>query len=405
MKRFCALARMSRCVASGSYVPALTALIWLMVSSSTLLPLAGQTASPEAGPAKGASFPPDGWSRTQGAPLNSNYVGGQVCTGCHSTIVEAQRKTPMAHASTAAARSAVLQEHPELTFQDGPYELRIDRQGDQEIYSAREGDRKVSAPLLWAFGQGVAGQTYIYQKNGAFYESRVSYYPELGGLDLTTGHPQQVPPTLAESLGRPLSGEEVGKCFGCHTSEDVFAGKLELSRLQTGVTCENCHGPGSRHVEAHQPENFQTDGSHEQNILNPANMSTSDLNEFCGTCHRSASQVLSARVRGILNVRFQPYRLESSRCFDPSDKRISCLACHDPHVKLVTDSQSYDAKCLACHQNENQKRTSARRAPACPTATSNCASCHMPKLALPGAHYKFTDHYIRIYRANAPYPD
>jgi hypothetical protein len=28
----------------------------------------------------------------------------------------------------------------------------------------------------------------------------------------------------------------------------------------------------------------------------------------------------------------------------------------------------------------------------------------MPKLELPGAHYKFTDHWIRIVRVNASYP-
>ena len=27
---------------------------------------------------------------------------------------------------------------------------------------------------------------------------------------------------------------------------------------------------------------------------------------------------------------------------------------------------------------------------------NNCVSCHMPKTELPGAHYKFTDHRIRI---------
>jgi hypothetical protein len=29
----------------------------------------------------------------------------------------------------------------------------------------------------------------------------------------------------------------------------------------------------------------------------------------------------------------------------------------------------------------------------------------MPRLDLPGAHRKFTDHWIRIAKANEPYPD
>ena len=43
-------------------------------------------------------------------------------------------------------------------------------------------------------------------------------------------------------------------------------------------------------------------------------------------------------------------------------------------------------------------------AKACPVAKTNCVSCHMPKLDLPGAHYKFTDHRIRIVKPNEPYP-
>jgi hypothetical protein len=140
-------------------------------------------------------------------------------------------------------------------------------------------------------------------------------------------------------------------------------------------------------------------------IFNPRTLSPGDLNDFCGTCHRSTRDVLAANIRGIRNVRFQPYRLENSRCYDPSDKRTSCLACHDPHRNLVVDPGSYDVKCLACHANRSEKPTTASKAAACPTAIKNCTSCHMPKLDLPGAHYKFTDHYIRVYRPGDAYPD
>ncbi len=378
----------------------------LVATSATSghLPAQTETRTESADASKGTHFP-EGWNRTTGAPQGMQYRGSKVCTGCHSSIANTQHQTPMAQASAAADRSAILTGHPTLTYRDGPYELRIERQGGKEIYSAKEGNHIVSVPLLWAFGQGVAGQTYIYEKLGNYYESRVSYYPEIGGLDLTTGHSQETPPTLEEALGRPMAKEEVTKCFTCHTSEDVFDGKLGVDHLQPGVTCENCHGPGSQHLKALSPENLQNDKFLDWNILNPARLDPADLNDFCGTCHRSTREVLAAKIQGIRNVRFQPYRLDNSRCYDPADKRITCLACHDPHVNLVTDLPSYDAKCLACHVNKNEKQTPVRSAPPCSKATANCVSCHMPKLSLPGAHYKFTDHYIRIDHANAPYPD
>jgi hypothetical protein len=44
-------------------------------------------------------------------------------------------------------------------------------------------------------------------------------------------------------------------------------------------------------------------------------------------------------------------------------------------------------------------------AAACKVENKNCAQCHMPKYEVPGAHFKFTDHRIRIAKPGEPYPD
>jgi hypothetical protein len=323
-----------------------------------------------------------------------------VCAECHVDIAATQRNTPMGQASANAIESQFLAQHPTLTYTDGSYVLRIERRGNQEIYSASDGQHTSSIPILWAFGLGAAGQTYVFQRDGAYYESRVSYYKDIDGLDLTIGHRHEPPATLWDALGRQLSRQETAKCFPCHTSAGVIHGELQTDQAQVGVTCENCHGPGSQHLEAVQNRQWRN-----LHIFNPGHLNAGDLDDFCGTCHRSTRDVLETNIRGIENVRFQPYRLENSACYDPSDKRISCLACHDPHVNLVAGIQAYDSKCLTCHTNRGERPTAVRGAPACPKATKACAGCHMPKLTLPGAHYRFTDHYIRVYRASDPYPD
>ena len=63
-------------------------------------------------------------------------------------------------------------------------------------------------------------------------------------------------------------------------------------------------------------------------------LSAEETNEFCGACHRTWGQVAQMRLRGPLNVRFQPYRITNSKCFDAEDRRIACTACHDPHSQL-----------------------------------------------------------------------
>jgi hypothetical protein len=109
-------------------------------------------------------------------------------------------------------------------------------------------------------------------------------------------------------------------------------------------------------------------------------------------------------IRGVANVRFQPYRLENSRCWDPDDIRIGCLACHNPHVPRHRDTAFYDPKCLSCHRTAATKRSPKHAGKACPVAKGSCVTCHMPKYELPGGHFKFTDHDIRIVRSGAPYP-
>jgi len=127
-------------------------------------------------------------------------------------------------------------------------------------------------------------------------------------------------------------------------------------------------------------------------------LSAEDISNFCGQCHRSWADVVRSRWFGQINVRFQPYRLANSKCFDGSDPRISCVACHDPHRELARGAAAYDQRCEACH-------TQSARAKPCPVAKAGCTDCHMPKVALSGGHQVFSDHWIRVVRQGEKYPN
>ncbi|MEO8737595.1 MAG: hypothetical protein ABI380_13785 [Edaphobacter sp.] len=106
---------------------------------------------------------------------------------------------------------------------------------------------------------------------------------------------------------------------------------------------------------------------------------------------------------GAAKVRFQPYRLEMSRCWGAGlDARITCIACHDPHQPLVQELSAYDAKCLACHSGGKGSSTRVS-AKTCNVGASRCASCHMPKVEVPEVHATFTDHFIRVVHNNEPH--
>ena len=242
-------------------------------------------------------------------------------------------------------------------------------------YTVSDGTGILKFPLAWTFGQGSTGQTWLYQRDNRWYESRASYYGTLGALDLTIGQQSITPHSLAEAAGRLIPVSEARQCFSCHSTGPL-----------AGIQCERCHGASEAHLSdpAKLPRKL-------------ARLTTEEQSDFCGECHRTWAEISLKGPRGIQNVRFQPYRLAGSKCYDATDARIRCTACHDPHAPLETNEANYDARCLACHA---QRSTNA-----CPIAKKLCVSCHMPKLDLPGAHKSFTDHRIRIVKANESYPD
>jgi hypothetical protein len=317
----------------------------------------------------------------------------------------------MNRALELVATSEILRANPALNFSSGPYTYKITRRGNQSIYSVTDGNRTISAPILYAFGQGKAGQTYIFELNGSFQESRVSFYNKIKGLDWTIGYARVAPPTLEEAVGRSVSKDEARNCFGCHTTASISGTQLQLERMMPGVTCEACHGPGADHIMAMDAKDLKN-----KRIFNPGHMNPDELSqEFCGSCHRSAEQVsANSKLRGIDSVRFQPYRLFTSRGHDPFDARLSCTACHNPHEDPEHDAAFYDAKCFACHRSGESLKSAqlaktetddGRDAKPCPVSQKSCVSCHMPKVEIPGSHTQFTDHRIRTARQGEPFPN
>jgi uncharacterized membrane protein len=89
------------------------------------------------------------------------YLGSNVCAQCHATKVATQSATPMAHALATSADCQILSTRPELSFRNGQYTYKITRKGNRSIYTVSDGVNTISEDILYCFGQGVAGQTYL----------------------------------------------------------------------------------------------------------------------------------------------------------------------------------------------------------------------------------------------------
>ena len=320
-------------------------------------------------------------------------ASGIECAQCHPKQAAAHAKTLMAQTLEPAATARLLRANPKLEFTLDRFRYLI----ENGTYTVSDGTRSLSLPIRWGMGQGDAGQTYILEHDGKFIESRVSFYNDIRKLGLTIGAPPGTPATLEQAVGREMSKADVIGCFGCHTapgpkSASVAKGTLEwTATLKPGVQCENCHADATRHAAnpAARPASLK-------------NSTAEEMSDLCGVCHRTWADIAANGPRGLANVRFQPYRLAKSKCYNAADARISCTACHDSHERPAgVATPSTDRACAACHNSTAQ--THARSCGA--AKTSDCASCHMPKFSLPGAHYQFTDHRIRIVRNKNEYPD
>lgn len=319
------------------------------------------------------------------------------CRGCHWQATS-QPNTTMGHALETVKDCEVLATHRVLTTVQAGYIYRIVRDGDQSVYSVSDGTKTISMPIIWAVGASFAiGQTYILERDGEWYESRVSWFRELKGLGPTLGNKNYVPVSLADAAGRPISPDEKLVCMGCHSTGAVSGRNLTLQSLVPGVQCAHCHADLDAHFAAEEGLPIPAPETHIQSFR-LKNTSAEEVSDFCGNCHRTWAEIAAQGKPSIANVRFQPYRLTGSKCFDPYDKRISCLACHDPHKEVDSVSADYDAECMACHGGGKPG------AALCRVSKKNCVSCHMPKLDLPGAHYRFTDHRIRVVKPGERYP-
>ena len=326
-----------------------------------------------------------------------DYVGSAVCGECHSTLVLGQKQHAMAQTSLQASQSEALDKPAKISL--GKFQYSIERNGTDASYVVTNGQERFSGTLLWAIGSGGHGQTFLFRDGNDWRETEVSFFTGIG-FDLTPGR-HEIIPTFADAVGRKLSEDDAEKCFGCHATAALVDNRFDSRHLMPGISCEGCHGPGAAHVAA-----ASAGDTDPEMIMNPATLDPVSSVDFCGSCHRTWWDVMQLGSVGVNNVRFPAYRLETSPCWGNGDARLTCVACHDPHKPLVTSTSFYDSKCLNCHvQSPSMAPTNDHPGRGCPTSTSNCVTCHMPKYQLRQMHAAFTDHDIRVVRNPGSFPE
>ena len=215
----------------------------------------------------------------------------------------------------------------------------------------------ITAPLLWAFGRGQAGQTYVFErgrqpstKAASASTTRWAAWTSPWARSRASRRTSTRPPAagwtpsaraIASAAIRP-AGYPAAACTWNRWRPAWAANPATDRRHNTWRRCARATRQRRR-------------------CRNWRGRSAEEMSELCGRCHRTWSQIALNGPRGVLNVRFQPYRLTNSKCYDTADARIACTACHDPHGPLETSAAAYDAKCTACHSAAQRHQDLPRR--------------------------------------------
>ena len=281
-------------------------------------------------------------------PTGTEYVGDQVCSGCHPDIAQTYMKSGHPWSLTAVTGKSPSYPYTQLTSIPKGYTLQdisfiVGGYFWKAIFLNSQGYIITDAP-------GATGD--------ANYMNQLNFGN--AALGLTT------------SWGSFHSGETdlSFTCGSCHTTGYSKAGSqndlpgIAGSWNEPGVRCEACHGPGSLH--ATNPKGVRILVERDSGL--------------CRRCHEYVSTAQLDIKNGFIQHSDQYGDLSQSK-----HQVLDCLTCHDPHSGIVQlqqeGLQTTNLLCQDCHWQEAQFQSNPRHV----AVNIGCTDCHMPHLIQSGS--------------------
>jgi len=328
-----------------------------------------------------------------GSAAGGGYLGRDACAGCHKNIAASHIRTNMARTWQGVAVNPHLPANYFEKHTEGPgleiqYELK--RTGQNLQYHVQmPGQPALDFPVEAMVGGDRHGISFLFRvpaldglslQPARLLEARYFHYTEQNHLALSLGFPEEKPSTYETAFGRVLTPYLEKRCLGCHG-----APRTHGTHVETGVGCENCHGPGQPHLAAL--------GAHSRDlrILNPNKLPVAERFRPCSQCHAGSSVVEDPMPDDVL-ISDQVTALKNSECWRQSAGEITCTNCHDPHQDAPRSVLVARAEktCLRCHS-----ATVTKHAGLCPVnRVTGCAGCHMATETR-GA-FVIAEHWIRV---------
>ena len=355
---------------------------------------------------------------------DATYVGSSTCIECHQG-----EHAGFLHTGMGRSMASVVpdNEPPDVVYDHQPSGRRyqVVRKGGQlvhrELAITADGEPEqlyIEHVVPYVIGSGRHTKTYVIEVDGFFFESPITWYSKVAAWEMSPGYDKPNQLGFQREIGH--------ECLVCHAGKtralEGTVHRMELNELS--ISCERCHGPGSRHVDRWSdttPAESLGDGEVDYSIVNPADLDRELSDSVCAQCHLGSPAVVLSRGRSFddyrpglpLDAFRNGYRLEIpsdemtvvghidqlrlSGCYQKT--AMSCVSCHDPHnfPSQETEVEYYKAICLQCHDRQACQVDPGVLAKQ--RADNYCVHCHMPRADTELPHMTFHHHRIGIHNS------
>ena len=359
---------------------------------------------------------PARWRHQPAAPSApaATYVGAETCAPCHRADYDAWASSQHREAMLPASAASVKGRFDGAEVREGGVVSKMfQRDGRYWVRTDGPDGAPNDFEVKYTFGVFPLQQYLVALPRGRLQALPLAWdtRPASDGgqrwFHLYAG--QRIAP------GDPLhwTGREQNwnfMCADCHTTAlrknyDASSDSFHTTWAALSVSCESCHGPGSRHVQSggHEgltvrlDERARVTWTFDPTLARPvrsAPRTTSREIEVCAVCHARRAQIADGYVPGAPLMDFyEPSTLDSPLYFADGQQRdevyvygsfmqsrmanfgVTCSDCHDPHTARLRANGN--ALCTRCHAASRYDAASHHHH-AASTPGAQCVSCHMP---------------------------
>jgi len=347
----------------------------------------------------------------------ASFVGSSNCQSCHSKEFNDWKKSDHYLAMQPVHDSTVLGDFNNKTFiADGVTSKFFKRDGKYFINTQGDDGRTHDFEVLYTFGYYPLQQYLIAFPGGRLQSTRVSWDArEKKWFHQYAGQKVHHRDWL-HWTGNSQNWNTM--CGSCHSTNlqknyDLKTDSYATTWNEINVSCESCHGPGSKHADFINSPEYKSGSRLEDSGLIYAKSTNPQLQlNTCAPCHArksdiaqsimSTNEVMDHLIPQIISnefyfadgqIRDEDYEYGSFTQSKMFSKNVRCSNCHNPHSgKLIAVGNNLCMNCHTAKYNTEQHHFHKIN-----TEGAQCINCHMPEKTYMGNDTR-RDHSFRIPR-------